>query len=78
MKCHLCSKTATEKHHISYYPEVTIAVCAFHGDEIHRRPSKYAMLLQYSKGDSAQWYSQEHRISKFLRRMGRCRRGRRR
>jgi len=53
MKCHLCSRTATEKHHITYYPEVTIAVCAFHGDEIHRRPSKYPELLQYTKGDSA-------------------------
>jgi len=78
MKCHLCSRTATEKHHVTYYPERTIGVCAFHGDEIHRMPSKYPTLLQYPKGDSAQWYNQDHRISKFLRRMGRhSKRGRR-
>jgi len=47
MKCHLCSRTATEKHHVTYYPERTIDVCAFHGDEIHRSPSKYPTLLQY-------------------------------
>ena len=70
MKCHLCSRTSDEKHHISYYPEVTIAVCAFHGDEIHRRPSKYPELLQYPKGDSVQWYSQQRRLGKFLRNMG--------
>jgi hypothetical protein len=78
MKCELCSRTATEKHHVTYYPEVTIAVCAFHGDEIHRSPSMYTALLQYPKGESTQWYSQEHRISKFLRNMGKHRKGRRR
>ena len=78
MKCHLCSRTSDEKHHISYYPEVTIAVCAFHGDEIHRRPSKYHELLQYSKGDSAQWYNQQRRLGKFLRNMGRHSKRRRR
>ena len=77
MKCHLCSKTATEKHHISYYPEVTIAVCAFHGDEIHLKPWKHPELLQYSHGDSTQFYAQQRRISKFLRSMGRHRRGKR-
>jgi hypothetical protein len=70
MKCELCSRTSEEKHHISYYPEVTIAVCAFHGDEIHRRPSKYPELLQYPKGDSAQWYNQQRTLGKFLRNMG--------
>jgi hypothetical protein len=78
MKCELCSRTATEKHHVTYYPEVTIAVCAFHGDEIHRSPSMYPALLQYPQGESTQWYSQEHRISKFLRNMGKHRKGRRR
>ena len=78
MKCHLCSRTSDEKHHISYYPEVTIAVCAFHGDEIHRRPSKYPELLQYPKGDSAQWYNQQRRLGKFLRNMGRHSKRRRR
>ena len=63
MKCHLCSRTATEKHHITYYPERTIGVCAFHGDEIHRRPSKYPMLLQYSKGIR---YSGTVRNAEFL------------
>ena len=74
MKCHLCSKIATEKHHVSYYPEVTIAVCAFHGDEIHRRPSKYPELLQYTKGDSAYYYGQQRRISKFTTNMFRHKR----
>ena len=78
MKCELCSRTATEKHHVTYYPERTIGVCAFHGDEIHRMPSKYPALLQYPKGESTQWYNQDHRISKFLRNMGRHRKGRRR
>ena len=78
MKCELCSRTATEKHHVTYYPERTIGVCAFHGDEIHRRPSKYPTLLQYPQGDSIQWYRQQRRISKVLRNMGKHRKGRRR
>jgi hypothetical protein len=66
MKCELCSKTATEKHHIMYYPERTIPVCGFHGDDIHNRPSNYSQLLQFKKKDPKKFYSQQKRISKFL------------
>jgi len=66
MRCELCFKIATEKHHITYYPEQTIPVCGFHGDEIHRQPSKYSFLLKYKRNDSAQFYSQQNRISRFL------------
>ena len=66
MKCELCSHTATEKHHITYYPERTIPVCEFHGDDIHNRPSNYSQLLQYKKDDSQKFYNQQKRIYKFL------------
>ena len=72
MKCQLCSKTATEKHHITYYhPVRTIAVCEFHGDDIHNRPWKYPGLLQYKKGEGRQFYSQKKRVDKALRRLNR-------
>ena len=66
MKCELCSKTATEKHHVTYYPERTIPVCGFHGDEIHKRPKKYSLLLKFRKNESREFYNQQKRISKFL------------
>jgi len=66
MKCELCSKTATEKHHITYYPERTIPVCGFHGDDIHSKPSNYSLLLQYKTNESREFYNQQKRISKFL------------
>lgn len=68
MKCELCSNTATEKHHLSYFPERTMAVCGFHGDEIHRNPS-FKHLVAYSNGDAQVFYSQERRIGSFLRRL---------
>ena len=37
MKCDLCDQNATEKHHVTYYPERTIPVCAFHGDDIQKK-----------------------------------------
>ena len=70
MRCELCFKTATEKHHITYFPEQTIPVCGFHGDEIHHKPSKYSFLLNYKKNDSIQFYSQQNRISRFLEYLG--------
>jgi len=67
LKCELCEKSATEKHHITYFPEVTVGVCKFHGDEIHRNSDQYATLLLYKKNEAHEFYSQQQRISKFLR-----------
>ena len=66
MKCELCDNIATEKHHITYYPERTIGVCAFHGDAIHQHSVQYASLLQFKKNESTEFYMQQKRISKFL------------
>ena len=66
MRCELCFDVATEKHHITYFPEQTIPVCSFHGDEIHLKPSKYSSFLKYKKSDSAYFYSQQSRIGRFL------------
>ena len=68
MKCELCNNTATEKHHLSYFPERTMGVCGFHGDEIHKNPA-YGSLVRYTRGDAQAFYSQEKRISSFFRRM---------
>ena len=69
MKCDLCDQNSTEKHHVTYYPERTIPVCAFHGDDIHQRPAIYSNLLQYRKSDSTEFYSQQKRIGMFLKQM---------
>ena len=74
MKCELCNQTATEKHHVSYFPERTVGVCGFHGDEIHRRPGSYHSLLKYKKGDAQVFYSQKKRVDGFLFKMSRDRR----
>ena len=74
MQCELCLKTATEKHHVSYFPEVTMAVCHFHGDDIHNKPYKYGQFLQYPRGDSSYYYEQQERISKFLRYLSKLKR----
>jgi hypothetical protein len=68
MKCELCNNTATEKHHLSYFPERTMGVCGFHGDEIHRNPA-LVHLVRYPNGDAKTFYSQAKRISSFLRRL---------
>ena len=74
MKCELCNQIATEKHHVSYYPEMTIPVCGFHGDEIHKNPSEYGHLIQYPNGDGHYFYEQERRVNGFLFRLARERR----
>ena len=74
MKCELCNQTATEKHHVSYFPERTVGVCGFHGDEIHRRPNSYQNLLKYKNGDAQVFYSQKKRVDGFLFKMARDRR----
>ena len=74
MKCELCNQTATEKHHVSYFPERTVGVCGFHGDEIHRRPDSYQNLLKYKDGDAQVFYSQKKRVDGFLFKMSRDRR----
>ncbi len=79
MKCHICESVATEKHHISYYPEETIAVCAHHGDEIHSCSSQYQDLIKFHPGDASFFYSQKKRIDKFLTSLSKAQRfGRRR
>jgi hypothetical protein len=74
MKCELCNQIATEKHHVSYYPEMTIPVCGFHGDEIHKNPKEYGHLIQYPNGDGHYFYEQERRVNGFLFRLARERR----
>lgn len=66
MKCELCERIATEKHHISYFPEITIPVCTFHGDEIHRKPEQFGHLILYNPGEGHYFYEQKKRISNFL------------
>ena len=65
MKCELCDNIATEKHHLSYFPEITMAVCGFHGNEVHRNP-RYSHLVSYPEGDAQIFYDQQKRISSFL------------
>ena len=73
MKCELCNNIATEKHHTSYFPEVTMGVCGFHGDEVHKNPM-YRHLIPYRKGEATQYYEQKRRIDKFLLRMSKRKR----
>lgn len=65
MKCELCDEIATEKHHVKYFPERTMAVCGFHGNEVHRNPT-YSHLVSYPKGDAQLFYAQQKRIGSFL------------
>jgi len=65
LKCEFCNEIATEKHHISYFSEQTVGVCAFHGDDIHIHPELYAKYIKYQKGDSTLFYSQNKRIVRF-------------
>jgi ribosome-binding protein aMBF1 (putative translation factor) len=74
MKCELCFKTVTEKHHITYFPEKTIGVCGFQGDEIHRKTSKHSSLPQYTKDNSKVFYNQQKRVSRFLKKLSRRKR----
>jgi len=74
MKCHFCENIATEKHHIRYYPEETIAVCSYHGDQIHIYPFLYQEYIKYQKGDSTAFYAQRKRIERFFVRIAKSRR----
>jgi len=67
MKCEYCDNTATEKHHISYFPEVTIGVCYHHARDIHDRPYLYPGAIKYKYGEAKQFYSQKERIERFIR-----------
>ena len=73
MKCELCNNIATEKHHTWYFPEKTMGVCGFHGDEVHTNPM-YSHLVSYPKGDAQIFYTQQSRIDKFLKRMSKRKR----
>ena len=76
MKCEFwdsCHSEATEKHHISYFPEVTVGVCAFHGDDIHKNPQNYPGMIKFKPGDSTRFYSQQDRLSDFIKNLGRRR-----
>ncbi|MGH2611728.1 MAG: hypothetical protein ACRDFB_01610 [Rhabdochlamydiaceae bacterium] len=66
-----CNTKAQIKHHITYFPEETIAVCIGHHDKIHS--GKYPQLTQdyikYIKGDATLFYQGKHRLEKFLKHM---------
>ncbi len=66
MKCELCINVATEKHHVTYFPEQTIGVCAYHGDQIHSHPLQYAKWIKFRPGDASSFYNQKERVDKFL------------
>jgi|GEM_PF-2193742 len=74
MKCEFCANPATEKHHISYFPEMTIGVCAYHGDQVHIHPFQYGSYIRYRRGDASIFYDQKSRIDKFCENMSRARR----
>ena len=60
MKCYFCESVATQKHHVSYFPEITIAVYLDCHKRIHF--SKNSMYIQYKKGDSIFFYSMKKRL----------------
>ena len=60
MKCHFCEALAVQKHHISYFPEKTIAVCSACHVRIHF--TKDPNYVQYKKGDSVFFYSMKKRL----------------
>lgn len=62
-----CINEAKIKHHISYFPEETTAVCETCHKEIHH--GKYPNLLRYKKGDAQIFYKQKARIEQFLERL---------
>jgi len=78
MMCHFCQNIATEKHHVTYFPEETIGVCAFHGDQIHLHPFEYAQYIKYRRGDASAFYEQNKRIGKFCIAISKARRRERR
>ena len=71
VKCHVCdSVTAVQKHHLTYFPETTIAICEGCHKKIHSNKHPYLTLqyIKYKKGDSKLFYSQQKRIDGFLHR----------
>ena len=60
MKCQICGEVATQKHHISYFPEKTITVCAICHNQIHL--GKIPQYLHYKKGDPNFFYSMKKRL----------------
>lgn len=64
-----CSVQAKIKHHITYFPEVTIAVCIGHHDKIHsgRYPQLTKDYIKYIKGDAQIFYRGKERLENFLR-----------
>ena len=52
MRCELCFKIGTEKHHITYFPKHTFNVHSFPMDNIDLQPFKYSFLVKYRRNDS--------------------------
>ena len=64
MKCRLCPKPATSKHHISYFPEETTMVCEGCHKDIHTKPG-FEKYLKFAPGDPKKYYSQKNRLRKW-------------
>lgn len=76
MICEVCTlNPATEKHHISYFPEVTTGVC----EECHKRihsglyPELENIFIKYNKGDANLFYKANEKIARISSRINRYR-----
>jgi len=64
-----CTGEAEQKHHISYFPEITVATCDECHKDVHTKQyPELAHYLQYTPGDAKIFYSQNDRIANFIRR----------
>lgn len=71
--CDNCNdKIATQKHHVKYFPEVTVPICNECHLLIHKRWFEYLSkkYIQYRPGDSKLFYEQTKKIDKFLSYLG--------
>jgi len=69
MNCQVCTlNPATIKHHISYFPEVTTAVCEPCHQKIHS--GKYLELtkkyVKYPMGDAQMFYRSNERMAQIF------------
>ena len=65
IQCEHCKiESATEKHHISYFPEVIIRLCKRCHKVIHKlKLPMYDKYKQYKKGDSKFFYGKKFKKS---------------
>jgi len=63
LNCELCFEKAIQKHHISYFPEKTVAVCNKCHRKIHIHKDRN--FIKFKKGDSDFFYSMKKRLWKW-------------